>query len=213
MAQCDHRPARLGLVAVAALAAALFALPTDASAYAGWLTSAEMELSVPFFMLLTWEVTENPDHTWHYLYAFEIEDREPLFFILETSGDFTYDDILSVGGDAADLLIGWHSASAPGHPFLPEDFYGIRFDFWATGPVGDMEFDSARAPTWGDFYAKDGTYQSVWITAVNAGFTAPDSDPDLPPQDDPIENHILVPGMVPAPDEPASWAAIKSMYR
>ncbi len=100
MAQCDHRPARLGLVAVAALAAALFALPTDASAYAGWLTSAEMELSVPFFMLLTWEVTENPDHTWHYLYAFEIEDREPLFFILETSGDFTYDDILSVGGSS-----------------------------------------------------------------------------------------------------------------
>jgi hypothetical protein len=206
------------MVSAALLVVAVVVLPPRATAYSGALSSNDLGILGTGNWIevgpttLKWDVTENPDHTWHYSYTFTHPEGTTSHFIIETSDNFTAGDISGASGNIGEIDIGMHTAGEGGNPTMPEDVYGIKFG--AAGLSTHIEFDSTRLPMWGDFYAKDGQAGGYGLnSAWNAGFTAPDSDPELPVQDGSIENHILVPDTHYSPVESASWTGIKSMYR
>jgi hypothetical protein len=143
-----------------------------------------------------WEVTQNEDSSWHYEYVLIVPrtESEISHFILETSPEFTEDDIFNESGAFNHIEIKNHIGGSPGNPDLPGDIYGIKFDD-TYGRLLSIDFDSTRAPVWGDFYAKCGLNvpQQVW----NAGLALP--DPLDAPGNGSIDNHILVPDSVPEP--------------
>ena len=201
------------------LLTAVLTLPSAAAAYSGMLSSADENPGIlgtgqwikdgP--TTIEWNVTQNGDGTWHYAYTFTHPEGATSHFILETSDNFATADIWDATGDISEIEIGLHTVG-PGNPTMPDDVYGIKFG--ADGLSTHIEFDSSRLPMWGDFYSKDGMAGGQGMnSAWNAGFTADDSDPDVPVQDGSIDFHILVPNTHYSAVESTSWTAIKRMYR
>ena len=140
-----------------------------------------------------WTVTQNADNTWHYDYNFGHPVGETSHMIIETSMGLTADDFQNVDGDIGSIDVGLHAANS-GSPGMPEGIYGIKLeDAW--GLDTHVEWDIARDPMWGDFYAKDGTAGGMGMNvAWNAGFTAGgDWDPDAAATNGSLFDHILVP--------------------
>lgn len=124
---------------------------------------------------------------WRYTYTFTVPDKEISHVIIEVSPDFSANDVFNVNAPTGTKVeVGQFGPNGPGkaNPNMPDTMQGIKFE----KPGGDfgtsvtISFMTQRAPVWGDFYAKDGqekvNQQSVWVTAWNAGFTSPDTDPD-----------------------------------
>jgi hypothetical protein len=168
---------RIGLVAVMVMVAVGMnasaglvdsqSSPVGLTAAAEWLTGGFM---------VSWDISNNGDGTWHYSYEFTKPggsplDKEVSHFIIQVSYDpenpektFTYADLIGQGAE-----LGWHDASNPSNPGLPGPIYGLKFDF-ENGQTG-VEFDSTRVPMWGDFYSKDGVTPEVGINYVyNSSF-------------------------------------------
>ena len=109
---------------------------------------------------VSWVISQNVDLTWHYKYTFADGDGDPLgmlvsHFIISVSDDLTEDDVFNFGMDVAGHGIATFGP-APGNPGFPEGqtMWGLKIDLGNEQLVA--EFDSYRAPMWGDFYAKDG---------------------------------------------------------
>lgn len=147
---------------------------------------------------------------WTYSYTFSVEAKDISHFIIETSPSFTEDNLLSINWS---VCHGTYSIEDNkdnnGNPYMPTDLYGIKF---TPGDVLDatVTFTSDREPVWGDFYARDGKTGGTYNTVYNTGFTATDTDPAIPPANNPngvLTNHILVPDTVSAP-EPMALALV-----
>ena len=199
--------ARLLVVGIGILAAGLTA---PAQAFTGSLISSDLCLQGTGNWVqggttaIEWNVTLNSDNSWHYAYVLSHPKGATSHFILETSQNFTADDILNANGDFTVLDVGWHTAG-PGNPTMPADLYGILFDE-AWGLTSSFEFDSFRSPIWGDFYAKNGNAGGYGInSAWNAGFTQSDGDPVNGPENGSFENHLLIPDttLTPVPEPSA----------
>lgn len=187
----------LRAAALAMIATLVISVP-PAGAYVGMLISTDLGLLGTGNWIETgptsieWEVTQNPDNTWHYWYVFSHPLGETSHFVLETSLNFGPDNIFNTGGDFSSYDIGWQSVGS-GNMNMPEDVYGIRFEE-AWGLVTTIEFDSDRVPIWSDFYSKNGNAGGFSLNcAWNAGFTDNDTDPLSAPQDGSILNHLLAP--------------------
>jgi len=109
---------------------------------------------------VSWVISQNADFTWHYKYSFTDTDGDPLgmlvsHFIISVSDDLTAEDVFNFGMDVADFSVDTFGP-APGNPGFPEGqtIWGLKIDMGGEQLVA--EFDSYRAPMWGDFYAKDG---------------------------------------------------------
>lgn len=181
------------------LVVALLTLTVPGFAYTGSLSSPVgiigQEAWLPISM--TWNVTKNPDQSYRYEYDFICTGRDVSHFIIETSDNFTADDILEgslivYAGTLGDMYIQLHEPSA-GNPDMPGDIYGIKFDD-VSGRRVHFSFDSWRIPVWGDFYAKDGKAGGENVVAWNAGFSLP--DPLDPARDGTIDYKILRPDTV-----------------
>jgi hypothetical protein len=154
---------------------------------------------------LDWEVSDNPDGSWHYEYVFNVEPSpETSHFILELSLGVTEADILNltVTDSFGDVEVGVFGP-APGNPGIPGSIFGIKIDETAGNPL-TINFDIFRAPVWGDFYAKGGSTSF----AYNAGFLA--ADPGNPPVNGSLLDHILRPDTIPTGGVPelsslAAW--------
>ena len=59
--------------------------------------------------------------------------------------------------------------SANGNPNFPGSIVGVKFDGLNSGNPYNFEFDSARAPVFGDFYTKGGNGGSNGFAVYNAG--------------------------------------------
>ena len=166
--------------------------------YTGYLSSHNNEIDGreacinPGPTTIEWNVTENPDSSWHYEYTLTVPaiESEVSHCIIEVSKSFDNSDIFNESGSFSTIEIMMHVGMSPGSPSMPEDMYGIKFDN-TTGTTVMIAFDSWRTPVWGDFYAKCGGCPSN--EAWNMGFGNPDSDPILMPINGSIVNHILVP--------------------
>ncbi len=202
---------------IAAAAVALLLLPAAAGAYTGTLASTDSGLLGtgawidPGPASLTWWVNDNGNGSWHYKYFFTHPSGATSHFILETSLNFTENDIFNASGDFGSYYLGDY-AGGPSNPNMPGSLYGIKFDE-TTGTSTTIEFDAWRAPMWGDFYSKDGVLPGtdIWNTAWNAGFTDP--DPTSPFHDGPELGHLLVPdtqGPPPPVPEPSTLLLLGS---
>lgn len=155
---------------------------------------------------LSWNVTGNPG-AWHYAYRLDTTTRDVSHFLLETSPTFTSQNISSFTGP---IEIGtWTPQDGNSNLEMPANLYGIKFN-WGGSTHVTYEFDSNRAPRWGDFYTKDGN-SGTGHYAWNTGFGNPDSDPVGPPANGSLDYHLLVPDTVGPPDvndvpEPGSLA-------
>lgn len=200
----------LGLAAMLAVTLA----PTPALGYHGILLSSNSEIMgtgnwiTPGPTSLEWWVTQNADNSWHYRYLLSHPSGATSHVILEVSSTFTSDDIFNAHGDFGALALDTYDGG-PGNPGMPGPVYGIKFDeMW--GNESAIEFDSSRAPMWGDFYAKNGAttpppamdlrLPPVFNAAWNAGFL--DDDPTAPPSDGGYLAHLLVPDTQETPPPP-----------
>jgi hypothetical protein len=166
----------------------------------------------PVAASLTWTVSDNMDGTWHYQYIFRHNRGATSHLLIEVSPNVVATDILNEvvladGANYTGFTVIQGPGGAPSNPNIPGTMTNsIKFDILA-GVVTQIDFDIARLPTWGDFYAKDGggnPKDQAW----NTGFTAVDFDPPTDPlvnphyplQDGPLVlnglYHILVPDSV-----------------
>jgi hypothetical protein len=148
---------------------------------------------------ISWWVEQQMDNSWHYTY--NITDtlgnalrKAVSHFQIEVSPNVMENDFWGFGGS-------WFftDETQSGIPFVNS----LRLDYGAEGQT-EWSFYSTRAPVWGDFFAKDGTYGSpdgAMLYAWNTGFY--DADPLVGPSDGSIGNKILRPdtsnGVVPEP--------------
>jgi hypothetical protein len=150
-------------------------------------------------VVFSWTVTQNTDLSWHYQYVFNRDGAQGNLshLILETSQNLVHSDIQNATPAIQNGDPKWYSANGS-NPNMPASIFGVKFDDFAESSISTITFDSVRAPTWGDFYAKDG---SVGGTLWNAGFTA--ADPTAAVSSGSVSNHILVPdtrtSTIPAP--------------
>lgn len=147
-----------------------------------------------------WDVTNNANGTFTYMYRLQVPEKGISHLTIEVSPNFEAGHIVQVlqGTLADDQPDHYPKPSDPG---MPGPMYGIKFKA-GEGSEYDwtVSFISTRAPTWGDFYAKDGKHQGIDVAIWNTGF--PDDDPQTPVGDGHRNFHILVPDtttIIPAP--------------
>ncbi len=185
----------------------LLGSPSGAFAFTGLVSGANGIFAVGSWGLnpisLAWDITQNADQTWHYSYVFSHAEGGTSHVLLETSSDFSVQNIFNASGDFGLASVGSWEAG-PSNPGMPGPLYGIGFE-GATGLMTRIDFDSDRAPRWGDFYSKDDTFQSYTSDrANNTGFASGiDVDPIGPPIDGGDPSDILVPGSVSQVPEPS----------
>ena len=152
---------------------------------------------------LTWWVTDHGSY-WHYKYELVVPQSEVSHFIVEVSPAFGQApaDLYNVAGSFGGTELGAYD-NTNGNPDMPAAMsHGLKFDE-SFGLVATFEFDSVRAPVWGDFYAKCGglILNQVW----NGGFAA--ADPMVAIANGSFANHLLVPDSTVVP-EPATMGLL-----
>jgi len=155
---------------------------------------------------ITWTVSDNPDFSWHYVYELTVYRGDVSHMIIETSLDFTFDDVLNC---SEDYDVQWYTPG-PSNPEMPENIYGVKFDD-LTETTEIITFDSPRMPVWGNFYSRDGKAGGGQNAVWNTGFVDPEFDPETPPSDGSYRFHILAPDTVVGEEvipEPASLALL-----
>jgi hypothetical protein len=192
MSYRQQRPG-LGLLAVMLFivlaSSAAEAVPVDALNYTGFRTAFPGEgiivspgevVGWTENLKLSWEILDHGDGTWTYRYTFTDLDLvgppnpDISHWIFEVSENFTDDDLLDPFLDFEGPRT--FSPDDPGdsNPGLPSDIFGIKINVDEDEPANIFEFDSTRAPMWGDFYVKDGRAgggpNSPWVFAYNSMF-------------------------------------------
>lgn len=133
-------------------------------------------------------------YPWQYTYTWTTgtEQKALSHIVIEVSASATAADFTGLAG----AELGSHGESN-GNPGIPSTIYGLKWDTTGDPTTLTVSFLSKRAPTWGDFFAKDGDISKKDVYAYNAGLSAADTDPDpsvyaltLDPS---VTKHILVP--------------------
>jgi hypothetical protein len=148
---------------------------------------------------IEWWVTDNST-SWHYKYTLTAAEQNISHLIIEVSPTFTAGNIRN---STLDYVLGTYSSDdGQSNPGMPDSMLGLKWNF-GTSTTMTVEFDSDRAPVWGDFYAKDGKGSDKnWNVAYNLGFGNPDTDPTASIGNGSVDNHLLVPdttSVVPLP--------------
>ncbi len=154
---------------VVAVVVALMALPMAAhSALVGSVTTSDGSVigggNWETGVSLGWSVADVGDN---YLYSYTFQSPTPALshFILQTSDNFTENNILGFSNEYA---LDTFSAEDQGgsNPGMPGPMFGIKFGGFEGGTLFDFSLTSDRAPMEGDFYAKGGDDSF----AYNSGF-------------------------------------------
>jgi hypothetical protein len=143
---------------------------------------------------IVWTVTDNTT-SWHYKYTLTVPAHNISHLIIEVSPTFTTNDVWNSSLPFGEGGLGsYSSANGNSNPGMPSEMRGLKWNF-GTATTMNVEFDSDRAPVWGDFYSKDGKMPGtdIWNIAYNLGFGNPDTDPTAAIRNGSVDNHILVP--------------------
>jgi len=126
---------------------------------------------------ITWSVTPSSltPGALTYKYEFVVPERDLSHIIIQVSDyaggldAFSFDDPRDfintqgyvIEGEKPQVELDTFRSTDPSNPGMPagSSVYGLKFqDMFEGGPpyTWTLEFDSFRAPMWGDFYAKDG---------------------------------------------------------
>jgi len=126
---------------------------------------------------LGWEISDAGDN-YLYSYTFQAPDPGLSHFILQTSGNFTVNNVLEISNEYA---LNTFTPEDPGNsnPGLPGDLYGIKFEGFTEGSPWTFTLLSDKAPMEGDFYAKGGedsfAYNSGFGEGEGAKILVPDT--------------------------------------
>jgi hypothetical protein len=170
--------------------ATLFALPS----FTGSLSTPTGVVATPLWdapnggFTISWTISELSAGDWFYQYTLSnvtgcVLPKDPSHLIIEISPNATVNDFWSFNGS---WEINTYSGTDPSNPNMPGSVYGTKMAGVQNSSSGLFEyfFHSSKAPTWGDFYAKDGTYgppgAKVPVTAWNTDFLQ--TDPIAPAQ-------------------------------
>lgn len=125
---------------------------------------------------LTWQITNPSPGVWHYQYTWDVGDRGKgnlSHFLLEVTNparavDFFNFTNAALSSDDPKT----YAAKTPPDFEMPYALYGIKFTAPGGGGWNALDvtfgFDSTHRPTWGDFFARDGTN----AYAYNKGFSS-----------------------------------------
>jgi hypothetical protein len=128
---------------------------------------------------ITWRITENNQTgNFHYLYTITTPASPTSnllnYWILQVSNSFVCPPSFNINNVDPScgngVTLGTFSTAVG-------DIFGLRFDVAATRGTTTYEFDTPRAPVWGNFYADNGTGTGTNCPlcpqnyAYNAGFT------------------------------------------
>ncbi len=128
---------------------------------------------------IDWNITQNPNSTWHYEYDFTDGGGQVLspavsHIILQLSSNITESDLFNFdfAGDVADVEFGTFGPT-PSNPGFPagESLFGVKIDL--DGDQVHVEFDSNRQPMWGDFYTKGGSNSFAYNTSFGVTVANP----------------------------------------
>lgn len=154
----------------------------------------------------SWLVTqETPDSPWHYRYILNLPSMDVSHLILETSENFEPSNMWNVSFPGSTLEFD-DDFGTGGNPNIPGGIGGVKFD--STQGVDNVvfEFDSDRAPVWGDVYAKGGgrIKNSLWNEGFNPNeLPGSAADPQFAVFDGgSLDGHILVPDSYFSPPPP-----------
>lgn len=115
---------------------------------------------------IDWVVTfDNNTNLWTYAYTITTDDRDISHFVLEVTqpqqGAPAFQP--AAGSDTVTSAQTWNDS--PGNPDMPNDLYGVKFDFGANGGPITYTIVTGNSPVWGVFYAKDGNYKGTAVTS------------------------------------------------
>ncbi|MBP8606431.1 MAG: PEP-CTERM sorting domain-containing protein [Phycisphaerae bacterium] len=157
-------------------------------------------------LTVSWVVSQNDDGTWHYKYSFTNGDGGVLrmrvsHFIISVSDNLTVNDVFNFSSDVEKRTIGTFGP-APSNPGFPEGMtmWGMKLDLQNTQILA--EFDSFRAPMWGDFYTKDGGNPKNYAYNTDFGKAVANQDAYWQTPVDAAGNplfKVLVPDTIPEP--------------
>lgn len=141
---------------------------------------------------IAWTISEVSANNWYYQYTLSnASDGElpkaPSHLIVEISTNATCDDFWGFNGDEE---INTYSSADSSNPNMPGPMYGVKMEGAKNGTSNLYEyfFHSKKAPTWGDFYSKDGKYGSnhTDVTAWNTDYLQ--TDPTAAAQNGLLQN-------------------------
>jgi hypothetical protein len=119
---------------------------------------------------LTWDISLT-GNLWTYEYTVdttssELQIKDISHFILEVTNT---DEAFNIYDGTSSPLEGptTYLADSESNPGLPQDIYGVKFDFGSDDGTVTYTFVTDRAPVWGVFYAKDGTYNDNFVYAYS----------------------------------------------
>ncbi len=207
----------LGFVLMVALVT-----PAPAVTYTGTLTSEgggltgkgvwnNNKLDLPTTLTWTVDDTTTPG-MWHYQYQLQVplinHPRDEFKFLrLETSTGFTSSNVSNFTADSLTPSSITKIGQFKKGKGMPSSLYGMEImhaesaetvEGGEEGHILDIQFDSDRAPTWGDIFARG--YKKNLIR--NVGFTKRDTDPTAAPSDGSVDFHLLVPDTLSPPLPP-----------
>jgi hypothetical protein len=145
---------------------------------------------------VSWEITDNNNGTFDYVYNITATGKEISHIILSLTEDgLGLLDNGTLTSDPGTVVTGPNTfGPGPSNPGIPGDLYGIKWDLDPASTTLEISFTTTRAPVWGDFYAKDGKNSGNFLFAYNVGFSTqpegsdfdgwiavPDSAAPLPP--------------------------------
>lgn len=171
---------------------------TSFSSPAGLKTSGQWRTQG--FDVIGWDVSQNENGTWHYVYGRNTSVLDTVHFIIELPTSFTAADVLNPVGSFSSFSVGTFVTS-PTMPFLPGPIHGVDF-LILPGVDSRVSFDANIEPDFGNFYAQGGDAE----TSFNDGYLIPNTHHD--PACGSIDHKILVPDTTAAPVPDASTLAL-----
>lgn len=175
------------------LALILLAVPASLSAipiFVGSLSTPAGVAATPLWdapnggFKISWTISELSAGDWYYQYTLSnasggVLAKDPSHLIIEISPNATVSDFWSYNSVGE---IATYSSANPSNPGMPGSMYGVKMAGVKSTGSGLFEyfFHSSKAPTWGDFYAKDGKHNQAPVTAWNTDFLQ--TDPTAPAQ-------------------------------
>jgi hypothetical protein len=147
------------------------------------------------FDIVGWDVSQNPDGSWRYVYGLTVPTLDAQHFIVELPSGATVADIKNATGTFTSFSVG-QFAPGPTFPFLPGNIFGA--DFLVNQNSSTLvAFDANIAPSFGNFYAQGN--QDIGNAVFNDGFLIPDAGQS--PVNGSVNHKLLVPNPTqPIPD-------------
>lgn len=142
-----------------------------------------------------WDVSQNEDGSWHYVYGLSVPRLDIQHFIVELPTGTTAADIKNAAGTFSSFSVGQITPGAS-FPFLPATMFGADF-LTVQGGDTQIAFDANIKPSFGNFYAQ-GNENAVH----NSGFLIPNAH--QAPVNGSVNRKLLVPDAAQEPIPDAS---------